>query len=355
MSRNETHISNLPPKPYSRLVGREAYVNQIMHALHDPNHLIIAIEGIGGVGKTALALEVAEQCLIGHIFDVVIWQYASRPDLSTSGTIERPQSFAFDDLLVSIAIQLDLRELLQVSSTEREHRIGALMHSERALLVLDGLDIAPQFQKDVIDRLIWLLNPSKALLTSRHRFEGDIYRIHLTGFTTEEALAFVRQEARERGLNHVLGASASELEYIAHASAFLPLALKLAVSELGRMPVEMVVRRLLAAPSAEIGDLYDFLFTKAWQMISAEGKQVLIALSTFLPSTSATLEAIEAVSNLDRGIVLQSLDELYRLSLVEKDETTSKGYLRYYLHRLTHRFIATVVTREQQSLEGTAD
>lgn len=330
-------------------------MDQIMHALLDPNQLVLAIEGIGGVGKTALAFEIAEQCLTGHIFDVVIWQNASRLDLSISRTIERPQVFTFDDLFVSIAMQMGSREVLQVSGTERELLIHTLMHSTKVLLVLDGLDIAPQFQKDTIDRLTQLLNPSKALLTSRHHFEGDIYRIHLTGFTTEEALIFVRQEAQERGLKHVLGASTSEIEHIAHASAYLPLALKLAVNELGYLPVDAVVQRLLAAQSSESSDLYGFLFAQAWRRTSADGKQVLIALSAFSPSTSASIEAIEAVSNLDRSIVLQSLNELHRLSLVEIDETTSKGYLRYYLHPLTHRFIATVVIGEQQSREGMAD
>lgn len=352
MSEKEKYISNLPPKPFSRLIGREAYVDEIMHALHDPDHFILAIEGIGGVGKTALAIEIAEQCLTSHIFDVVIWQRASKFDLSTSGAIKESQAFAFDDLLVSIAMQLGLGELLQVSSAEREHTIRALMGSTRALLVLDGLDIA---QEDIIDRLIWLLNPSKALLTSRHRFDGNIYTIDLKGLTTEESLTLVRQEAGEKGLDCVLGASSSELVRIAHASAFLPLALKFAVNALSYLSVEAVVQRLLAAQSTEISDLYGFLFAQAWQITSATGKQVLIALSAFSQSASASLVAIEVVSNLDRSVVLQSLDELYRLSLVEKDESTIKESLRYYLHPFTHRFIATVVMKEQQPREGMAN
>ena len=320
-------------------------MGQIMHALRDSSNLVLAIEGMGGVGKTALALEVAEQCLIGHTFDAVIWHSAPRFDPSSSGTIESPRAFAFDDLLTTIAMQMDTHESQMLTPVQRERLIGRLMRQWKVLLVLDGIDLAPQFHGEILNRLISLLCPSKALLTSRHHFEGDIYRVQLSCFTSEEAVAFIRQEARERGLNYVLGARTSELEDIAHAAAFVPLALKFAVSMLAYRPLYMVAREFSMGKSAEIGHLYDFLFSYAWQMISADARQVLLGLSTFLPGISAPLEAIVAVSGLDRATVLRALDELYRISLIEKDESTSKEYLRYYLLPFTNRFISSVVER----------
>ena len=65
-------LANLPRRPY--FVGREAELSAVLQSLQ-PNSrtFIIGIEGIGGVGKSALAIEVSHRCLEADLFESVIW------------------------------------------------------------------------------------------------------------------------------------------------------------------------------------------------------------------------------------------------------------------------------------------
>jgi predicted ATP-dependent serine protease len=65
-------MANLPRRPY--FVGREDELNSVLQSLQ-PNSrtFIIGIEGIGGVGKSALAIEVSYRCIESDLFESVIW------------------------------------------------------------------------------------------------------------------------------------------------------------------------------------------------------------------------------------------------------------------------------------------
>src|SRR5678816_3336713 len=65
-------LSKLPRRPY--FVGRNEEIEAILHSLQ-PNSrtFIIGVEGIGGVGKTALAIEVGHRCIENDLFESAIW------------------------------------------------------------------------------------------------------------------------------------------------------------------------------------------------------------------------------------------------------------------------------------------
>src|SRR5215207_2623122 len=65
-------LASLPRRPY--FVGREDELKSIFRSLQ-PNSrtFIIGIEGIGGVGKSALAIEVSHRCVENELFQSVIW------------------------------------------------------------------------------------------------------------------------------------------------------------------------------------------------------------------------------------------------------------------------------------------
>ena len=77
-------LANLPRRPF--FVGREAEIESALESLQ-PNSrtFIIGIEGIGGVGKSALAIELSYRCVEADLFESVIWISAKESVLTLQG------------------------------------------------------------------------------------------------------------------------------------------------------------------------------------------------------------------------------------------------------------------------------
>src|ERR1051326_6998849 len=74
-------LAGLPRRPY--FVGREEEINVILQSLQ-PNSrtFVIGIEAIGGMGKTALAIETSYRVVENDLFEAVIWISAKESTLT---------------------------------------------------------------------------------------------------------------------------------------------------------------------------------------------------------------------------------------------------------------------------------
>ena len=95
-------IQNLPRRQHTRLIGREQELDDIKNFL-SPRHRVgvVCISGGGGVGKTALALEVAHGCYeestrqaSSERFEAIIWvtakcRAAARRSGGTAANLQR--------------------------------------------------------------------------------------------------------------------------------------------------------------------------------------------------------------------------------------------------------------------------
>jgi len=345
--------SHLPGKSYRELVGRDALVGDVMAALRDPaGKWMVAIDGMGGIGKTALAREVADRCLAERLFDTVVWEQAPKEQFASGDRGKGKGTLTFETALDSIARQLGALDVPRLKDTEKEARVRALLQAQRVLVVLDNLETAKEPQNEIARRLRPILDPSKALLTSRHRFKGDLYAIHLTGLDEDGALRFIRQEAEEKRIDRVARAEPSELGEIAQSTGGSPLALKLVVGQLGHLPLETVLSQLreVRLPERESDEddyirFYKGIFFPSWRLLSDDGKKLLISMAHFAPGVGGTLEAVKATSDLPDAALDRSIDELWRLSFLETGESPSLRQVRYYLHALTQYFVLSDIVQ----------
>jgi hypothetical protein len=341
--------SNLPGKSYSELVGRDDVLEEIITALRDPSgRLIVAIDGVGGIGKTALAREIAEHCILGHFFDAVIWDQPlnkSQELQSAKGTLR------FETILDSIARQLGALDVPRLKDSEKEIRVKTLLHTQRVLIVLDNLSASEESQIEILHRLDPLLNPSKVLITSRHRFQGNVYTIHLTGLDEDGSLRFIHKEAQGKNIKDVANAKSSELKQIAEATGGLPLVLKLIVGQLEHLPLKVVldelrtIRPSIDSDKSEYVLFYKSIFSPFWKRLSSDAKMLLIAMTTFSPSIGGTFEAVKAVSDLGADELVRSIDELYLAGFLEISDSSSERKVRYYLHALTYHFLLSDIVK----------
>jgi len=264
----QTSSTQLPGKSYRELIGRDILMGDVLAALRDPSgKWIVAVDGMGGIGKTSLAREVADRCTSEHLFDAIVWDQAPKESQEfPTGTAKVKGTLTFETVLDSIARQLGALDVPRLNGSEKEIRVKGLLQVQRVLIVLDNLETAKEVQTEIARRLLPLLNPSKALLTSRHRFQGDLFAVHLTGLDEDGALRFVRQEAQEKNIQNVSSAKVSELKQIAETTGGSPLALKLVVGQLGHLPLGTVLEQLskVKLPKGTVTRMIIYFFIKEY-------------------------------------------------------------------------------------------
>jgi len=90
---------------------------------------------------------------------------------------------------------------------------------------------------------------------------------------------------------------------------------------------------------------YKFIFFPSWQLLSNDGKKLLISMSHFAPGVGGTFEAVKATSGLDEDVLTRCVDELWRLSFLEVGDSPSLKQVRYYLHALTQYFVLSDIVK----------
>ena len=342
-------VSSLPRNMYRHLIGRGQLVQDVMDALRDKEgRWCIGLDGLGGIGKTAVALEVTKQSQ--SLFKHVVWLTAAKQQIGPQAN-ENTQ-FTFDTVLNGIARQLAMTEVIKLPQSEKEKRLQTFMQYEPTLIVLDNLETADEPQTEIIKQLKKLLNPSKALLTSRHRFQNEVYALHLTGIDEHKAAQFIQQDAQEKGIQQIQHAQPAELESIFTVTDGSPLAMKLIISQLNHLPLDIVLQHLQeATPVRQLYDgdeyinFYKFVFFRSWALLNDEAKHLLVALTRFEPSNGCDFTALKQISALPHPAIISSLDALWQLSLLEIGEIESLSQIRYYLHALTRYFVLSDIVQ----------
>jgi tetratricopeptide (TPR) repeat protein len=328
---------NLPPR--SEFVGREVEKARVHEALRSRSYLV-SIDGIGGVGKTSLALEVAYECLRvtkerklnGDIatFEGFIWTTAKDRDLTVNA------------LLDAVARTLEYPGIAQQPLEEKQISVQKLLQGKPYLLIVDNFETVTD--DDVRGFLLKLPEPSKALITTREQKLRQAWTISLKGLAESEALALIRGEGRRLGLASVEQAEDQMLLHLYQATGGAPLAIKWAVGQIKQKGQSLDT--VLMALHKAWGSIFDNIFARSWNLLSTDARQVLIVMPIF--ATSASRTGIEAASDVHHFVLDEALGQLVEMSLVEATDELDLAQRRYSIHPLTRAFAAA---RLQQELD----
>lgn len=339
-----------PPLPQDHsLVGREALLLQLkQHLLHGGRLALSAINGLPGVGKTALATELAHDEEVRASFaDGILWAgLGTEPDVL--GLLSR-----WATLLGCIAPDLAQRNRPEawVSS------IHATIGQRRMLLIIDDAwDIAQALAFQVGgSNCAYLLTTRFPEIASRFAAEGAVVVPELGD--TEGRILLMRLAPE------VVQAEPWEAQELTAAVGGLPLALTLLGNYLRAQTHSGQPRRLRAAlerlrsvderlrlaepqmlvgghPSLSAGTPLSLqaVIGISDQQMSQEARTLLRAVAIFPPKPNTfSEEAAVAVS----ALPLETLDELMDAGLLE-----SSGPERYTLHQTIADFARTQLRDE---------
>ncbi len=343
--------SALPGKSYQELIGRDTQITEIMTALADSSGRWIAgIDGVGGIGKTALAREIADRCQSQRLFEYIVWDQSPKTFASKSDGPTRPMTF--ESVLDFIGRELGATDMPRLDESQKVTRLSGLLKAKRVLIVLDNMETAKDPQEDLLEKLAPLLNPSKVMATSRYRFRGEKFAIHLQGLEEEAALEFIKKNAKARGLSRVAETSRTNLKKIVSATGGSPLALNFVIGQLESMEVSVVLEQLQLASLPEgINDeddyirFYKYIYLPSWELLTEPGKKLLVDMTHFPPNSGGDFAAVSAVSNLNPSALRPVIDELWRRAFLEITESSVADKVRYYLHPLTEYFVLSDIVK----------
>ena len=281
------HFSNLPNRNTS-FVGRQRELFEVTNLLVQSECRLLSLVGIGGVGKTRLALGVArEQIEKGRFSDGVVFV-----------ALEAVSDPASLPPVVAVALGLDLSGQQDAKSV-----VVRFLAGKQLLLVLDNFEQVlggMSFLRELIDGCPRL----KLLVTSRERLNVEaewVFEIEGLAYPKEteapERAAhfdavqlFLQRAKRAQQRFSLTPETLPPVLRICQLVEGMPLALELAASWLRALPVGGVARELevsaevLESPAQDVPERFrnpHRVFDPSWALLSEREQELLRGLSVF--------------------------------------------------------------------------
>ncbi|HYF63195.1 MAG TPA: tetratricopeptide repeat protein [Herpetosiphonaceae bacterium] len=325
------------PRFNQTFVGRKDELRDCLESLQEGYRgWGVIIDGLGGMGKTMLAVEAALRARAAAMFDAYLFCSAKTTWLSPQGVREETlANSSLDAFVREFARQLKLEHVQRMpDSLERRQGLLDALAGRRVLLIWDNLETLIAEERNLIaDFLNRLPAPSKAILTSRKRTGESAMTIRLDKMDESEARELIKDLARRNPrLRAELAQSGPLLRDIYVASGGNPLAISwtLGLVDAAGLSLAQALERLRDGQRSS--DLYSFLFGALADELRPDDKQALVMLSTFY--APASLAAICDVSGLGQRQAEIALERLVQRSLVSDLEN---GH--YALHPLTRTYV----------------
>mgnify|MGYP000101547700 CR=1 FL=1 len=335
-------VRRLEPPTYMRLFGVVEILANMRGRLETAAPpWIFSLEGMGGVGKTALADLLARDLAEGVHFQEIAWISVRQRLFRMSGAVETTPTLSILSLpeLVELLIdQFDLNHLKRQPDAEKLLGVKTFLKTQPCLVIVDNLESLADY-RTLVAQLRDLSNPSKFLITTRYSVRGEsgVYILPLEGLSYSDTLQLIRYEAETQGLPELASAPENVLEPIYALTRGNPLATKLVIGQVHTFALSTVLERLRAVADQPASALLDFLYAGAWSILDQKQRQVLQAM-LLTPDGGGHIEQISAASGLEMGETASCLHRLATLSLVNVIGGLNER--RYMLHQLTRTFVA---------------
>jgi len=340
----EKHVPNNLPVPTTEFVGREQEIGQLLQIIEDRQGLLTSVIGLGGIGKTRLAMELASRVL-AQFKDGVYWVALSGVD-------------TIDLLPFTIAEALNFNFY---GETSPHKQLADFLKEKHMMLVLDNFDHLvknAQFLEEILNsakQVTCLVTSQEKLNLQRERlffldgmdFSSDTASENLD---TNEAVQLFMSGAKR--INPGFQPNRQNYEEIAFICQMLegsPLAIELAsawVDTLSCKEVGEEIRKTLDFLSTSMKDAPErqrslrASFEYTWHWFGNSERTAFINLSVFFSGFTKT--AAEKIGH----VSLRQLSSLVAKSVVRRIDDD-----RYDMHPLLRQYAYEKLQDQDQAKE----
>lgn len=326
-----TAIPHNLPRQLTTFVGRQSEINEISDLLTVPSCRLITLAGPGGIGKTRLAVKVAER--VTHLFPDGVYFVALQQILSgdsITSAIAAALGFGFyeDEIVLN-------------------EQLLAYLGEKRLLLILDNFEHVVE-NADIISALLAQTQHLKIVVTSREALKlRQEWIRQITGMlfpedvTVDElnqygALALFIERAKQLRGDFSVEEDLPHIIRICQLVEGMPLAIELASAWLKTLATEEIANEIsqnLDVLSSQIRDLPErhrsirAVFDSTWNMLTPDQQRIFKRLSIF--RGTPTRQAIQKITGAD----LMSLSNLVNKNLVISAENG-----RFHIHELLRQY-----------------
>jgi DNA-binding CsgD family transcriptional regulator len=315
-----TPHQNLPSPQHSHFIGRETEITRLLELLSsDRAAHIITVNGLAGVGKTALVLEAAYRCLQASRipeaylsapnFEAIIFTSAKENYLTSAGILPRLQrDHSLSDICRAITTTLDRPDLVNMELSQQLNNIREYLSKKRTLLILDNLESVDD-QTSVLAFLYDLPPTVKVVITSRE--QALFVPLHLESLLEIDSLRIIKNKGEEQGIKFNL----EQCQILYQETSGIPAAAIYAVNKLSAGYSLLEAIEHIKDGSS---DLANFLFTSSVKrLIGQPSYSLLMAAARFEEPPTRNAIALTADINNDSNVA-DGLAKLQQLSLLKQ-------------------------------------
>jgi WD40 repeat protein len=333
--------------------GRAAELSLLQRWVVDDHCRLITLTGMGGIGKTALSVKLAEQ--VQTEFEFVIWR-----SLRNAPPIQE----LLADLLNILAngqgtdlpatLNGQLARVMEALQTARcllilDNAESILMSEERAGSYRAGYEAYGQLLRCVAETR----HQSCLVLTSREKPKGlaaregenlPVRSLRVTGLQPIEGQAILAEKG--------FVVSAADSAALMQQYAGNPLALKIVATTIQEL-FDGQVAQFLAQGTAIFGDISDLL-TQQFSRLSSLEQQIMFWLAINREWVNLAELQADIIPAMSMRSLLEALESLQARSLIEKNAaqlTQQPVVMEYVTERLIERIIHEIHTCDIQWLD----